>query len=56
MEVVSSTTAEKHRLEDTICRMKSEAMASSAALSETLEQLEREKEAAVSHMRSCEVM
>ena len=56
MEQVSSATAEKHRLEDTICRLKSEAMASATSLSDTLEQLEREKEATVSHLTSCEVM
>ena len=48
MEQVSSTTAEKHRLEDTICRMKSEAMASATSVSEAMELLEREKETTVS--------
>ena len=48
MEQVSSTTAEKHRLEDTICRLKSEAMASATSVSEAMELLEREKETAVS--------
>ncbi|CAI8056927.1 Rho-associated protein kinase 2, partial [Geodia barretti] len=46
MEQVSSTTAEKHRLEDTICRLKSEAMASATSVSEAMELLEREKETA----------
>jgi chromosome segregation ATPase len=40
---VSETTAEKHRLEDTICRLKSEGMASATSLKEALEQLEKEK-------------
>ena len=44
---VSETTAEKHRLEDTICRLKSEGMASAASLKEALEQLEKEKETTV---------
>lgn len=48
MQQVSTTTAEKHRLEDTICRLKTEALASATSLSDTLEQLEREKKAAVS--------
>lgn len=45
---VSETTAEKHRLEDTIYRLRSEGEASSTSLTEALEQLEEEKAAAVS--------
>ena len=56
MEQVAMTTAEKHRLEDTICRLKSEAMVSATSLSETQEQLEREKQATVSHLMSCDVV
>ena len=55
---VSETTAEKHRLEDTVYRLKSEGMASSASLKEALEQLEKEKSATVSdpHVMSYDVM
>ena len=45
---VSELTSEKHRLEDTIYRLKSEAVTSSTNLSEALEQLEKEKTATVS--------
>ena len=44
---MSETTAEKHRLEDTICRLKSEGMASATSLKEALEQLEKEKKTTV---------
>ena len=45
---VSEITSEKHRLEDTIYRLKSEGMASRTSLKEAMEQLEKEKAAAVS--------
>ena len=50
MEQVSNTTADKHRLEDTICRLKSETLASATALNEASEQLEKEKQTTVSHV------
>ena len=56
---VSETTAEKHHLEDTICRLKSEGIASAASLKEALEQLEKEKETMVcvaSCDMSCDVL
>lgn len=46
---VSEVTAEKHRLKDTIFRLKSERIASSTSLTEALDQLEKEKAAAVSN-------
>ena len=48
MEQLSSATAEKHRLEDTICRLKSEALASATSLSDVMELVEKEKATAVS--------
>ena len=55
MDQVSNRTIEKRRLEDTICRLKSEAMASVSSFNETLEQLEKEKQITVSHV-TCHVM
>lgn len=48
MSQVSELTSERHRLEDTIYRLKREAVTSSTSLTEALEQLDKEKTAAVS--------
>ena len=50
LEQVSTTTVKKHRLEDTICRLKSEAVGTATSLSEAFEQLEKEKQTTVGLM------
>ena len=50
MAQVNEITAERQCLEDTVYRLKREGVAASTSLSEALDQLEKEKAAAVSNV------